>query len=136
MRRFGLVAGLVLGLAVYFGRRSLFAWGLRLPRPRHRIQVERSLKIPMADGIHLYTDHYHPITDEKCPTILIRTPYGRNAYTGLFGWLTEFCARRFAEQGYEVLVQDTRGRFDSEGEFEPFFFEKQDAHATFNWLGE
>ncbi|MBZ0284264.1 MAG: CocE/NonD family hydrolase [Anaerolineae bacterium] len=136
MKRFGLVVSLVLGLAVYFGRRSLFTWGLRLPRPRHRIQVERGLKIPMADGIHLYTDHYHPITDGKCPTILIRTPYGRNTYTGLFGWLTEFCARRFAEQGYEVLVQDTRGRFDSEGEFVPFFPEREDAQATFNWLGK
>ncbi len=88
------------------------------------------------DGIHLANDHYSPITQAQCPTILIRSPYGRNAKLGPFGMLTEFCAIRFAERGYNVLVQDIRGRFDSEGEFEPFLHEREDAKATINWLGQ
>jgi putative CocE/NonD family hydrolase len=136
MKRFWLVVLFLIAALGYGLRRSLFAWWLGLPRPRCRVRVERGLMIPMNDGVRLCADHYHPITTKQCPTILIRSPYGRNARLSAFGWLTEFCARRFAERGYEVLVQDTRGRFDSEGEFEPFFYEREDARSTFDWLAQ
>lgn len=125
----------------FFAAALLLMWGRRhlhrkrgQKHKRFRLEIERGVMIPMEDGVQLCADHYHPITAEKCPTILIRTPYGRNRGAGVFGWFTGFCGQYFAEHGYEVLVQDTRGRFDSEGEFEPFFREGQDGKATFNWL--
>ena len=42
--------------------------------------------------------------------------------------------QRFAERGYHVIVQDVRGCFDSEGEFEPYFHEAGDGNATINWI--
>ena len=135
MKRFALLAAL-LGISGYGLRRALFARALGLPRPRCRVRVERGLMIPMRDGVRLCADHYHPVMPAACPTIVIRSPYGRNARSGAFGLLVEFCARRFADQGYEVLVQDTRGRYDSEGEFEPFFYEREDARSTFDWLAQ
>ena len=136
MKRLCLIIPFLLAALFYQGRRRIFAWKLGLPRPYYRVLVERSILIATPDGVNLASDHYHPITSQENPTILIRSPYGRGRKSGIFGWLTEFCAWRFAEQGYEVIVQDTRGRFDSEGQFEPFFHERQDGQATFNWLAE
>ncbi|MDX2078711.1 MAG: CocE/NonD family hydrolase, partial [bacterium] len=68
------------------------------------------------------------------PTILIRTPYGRNHLNSNFGWYMEFVGNRFAERGYHVIIQDVRGRFESEGEFSPYFAERADAEATITWL--
>ncbi len=90
--------------------------------------------ISANDGVGLCSDHYYPVTKAKSPAIVIRSPYGRNSKLGPFGMLTEFCANRFAERGYNVIVQDIRGRFDSKGDFEPFLHEREDALATFDWL--
>jgi putative CocE/NonD family hydrolase len=115
-------------------RRHLLALGLRLPLPRHRVRVESDLHIPMPDGVMLAADHYAPITDQSVPTILIRSPYGRRKRAGFFGLVMALTARIFAERGYHVLVQDTRGRFDSGGEFNPYFAEIDDGRATLDWI--
>ena len=136
MKRFWLIIPLFLAILLYGLRRNLLALWLGLPRPRNKVRVERGLMISSTDGIKLCSDHYYPVLKLKSPTIVIRSPYGRNARSGPFGALEEFCANRFAERGYHVLIQDTRGRFDSEGTFEPFLHEHEDARATFDWLGK
>ena len=45
-----------------------------------------------------------------------------------------FLAERFAERGYHVIAQGTRGRFNSDGEFNPFFNEAADGQATLEWI--
>ena len=120
------------GAAVYWRRRSLIARWLGLPPPRFEAKVERGLRVPAFDGVALAADHYYPATaapGSSFPTILIRTPYGRRLSS-------PFYARCFAERGYHVLVQDVRGNFDSEGEFEPFVHEAADGQATARWLEE
>ncbi len=134
MKRFWFLFPFLIAVLAYGLRRNLLAWWLGLPRPRNNVRVERALMIPSNDDVKLCSDHYYPISTVKCPTVLIRSPYGRNARSGPFGALEEFCAYRFAERGYHVLIQDTRGRFDSEGTFEPFIHEREDACATFDWL--
>ncbi|MBK8022563.1 MAG: CocE/NonD family hydrolase [Chloroflexi bacterium] len=94
------------------------------------------MAIPMRDGVRLIADRYVPETPPPFPVILIRTPYGRGMPNGAFGLITEFCARRFAEQGYAVVVQDVRGRFDSGSAFEPFRFEREDGWDTLTWLSD
>ena len=57
--------------------------------------------------------------------ILMRTPYGRRE---------DFGQTLPAEQGYAVLVQDTRGRFGSDGQFVPVETEIEDGAVTIEWL--
>ena len=63
---------------------------------------------------------------EPLPVVLIRTPYRRENALNL-GWT-------YAERGYHVLVQDTRGRFGSSGEFFPVAHEIEDGKATVTWI--
>ena len=131
---------LFLALAVaglFLLRRRLLARLLRLPPPQHAVGVERAIPVPMPDGIHLLTDHYWPKVDGDHPTILIRTPYGRGKEVFLLGGypLGELPAQRFAERGYHVIVQGTRGRYESEGDFEPHLNEAADGQATVAWIG-
>jgi hypothetical protein len=48
-----------------------------LPAPRYAVTLERGVQIPMPDGTYQAADVYRPVTGEPCPTLLVRTPYGR-----------------------------------------------------------
>jgi len=84
----------------------------------------------MSDGVTLYSDHYRPVAEGPHPTLLMRQPYGRDiASTVVYAhpvW--------FARQGYNVVIQDVRGRGDSEGDFCPFRHERKDGVETIRWL--
>lgn len=138
VKRGGAAAGLaglmVAGGAAFRLRRRLIGRALRLPPPRNGVAVERDIAVPMPDGVTLMADHYAPRTAAPCPTILIRTPYGRGREAGVFGLVSISTAQRFAERGYHVLVQGTRGRFDSGGVFEPNVNEAADGRSTVAWL--
>ena len=94
------------------------------------VVLRRGLRCTMSDGVVLVSDHYAPMTGGKLPTILMRQPYGRDiASTVVYAhpaW--------FARQGYNVVIQDVRGRGDSEGEFYPFRHERMDGAETIGWL--
>lgn len=98
------------------------------PAETHDVIVERDLQVPMPDGVVLLADRYVPRKAGKLPTILVRTCYGRRGFFGfLYGYL-------FAERGYQVLMQSTRGTFGSGGQFDPFGCEHDDGLATVAWL--
>ncbi len=128
-----LLAGLA-GWTAYRARRRVIAPLLKLPPARYRVGVRHHVRVPMPDGVTLAADHHYPMAEGSFPTILIRTPYGRGRSGGISGLSESFKAQRFAERGYHVIVQDTRGRFDSEGEFEPFANEAADGLATLEWI--
>lgn len=121
-------------LAAYRLRRWIFARLLRIAPPRHKVRVQRGLRISMADGVTLALDLYEPGGLASGPAVLIRVPYGRGPTESAFGHLMDFCARRFAERGYYVVLQDVRGRFGSGGDFDPYFNEKEDGLATLQWM--
>lgn len=128
-RRSTVAAGLFLTAAgLWWKRNTLLARVLAIPSPDYHAVVERGIRIPMRDGIHLAADRYSPRAGGTFPTLLIRTPYGRT-------WMPNLYARLFAQRGYHVLVQDVRGRFASEGEFDPFIHEASDGADTIAWLG-
>ncbi len=101
------------------------------PAPSRAVRVERDLRIPMADGVELLADRYHPDGDGRAPLVLVRSPYGRRGVWGLlFG-------RVLAERGFQVLVQSCRGTFGSGGVLDPFGSdERDDGLATVQWLRE
>ncbi|GAB3935820.1 CocE/NonD family hydrolase [Kribbella albertanoniae] len=100
----------------------------RLPARRNRVRVERAIQVRMRDGVTLLADHYIPVTSEPVPTILVRCPYGRGFPYALLS------AQLYAERGYHVLLQSTRGTFGSGGTFRPAVSEADDGQDTVGWL--
>lgn len=121
-------------LIFWAARRLVYALWLRLSLPGYRIQIERGLRIPASDGTILVCDHYAPVGVSDAPTILVRSPYGRDHAENLYSTTVEWFITRFAERGYHIVVQDCRGRFDSGGTFDPFVNEADDGLATVAWL--
>lgn len=97
--------------------------------PDHQIHIQLDLKIPMRDGVNLYGALYRPTEGNKFPTLLLRTPYSTQ-HPRYVPW-----ALRFAQSGYAVVMQDVRGRYDSEGEWHPYVDETNDGYDTLQWLG-
>jgi uncharacterized protein len=100
----------------------------QLPEPIYSVVVDRGVEVPAGDGVPLVTDHYRPVIDEPCPTLLVRCPYGRG-----FPWDYMYGAL-FAGQGFHVVLQSCRGTGGSGGSLEPFVDEAADAQATVAWL--
>jgi uncharacterized protein len=83
----------------------------------------------MRDGTVLRADVYRPAGGERWPTILVRTPYGKSAAE------TQAMVDpvKAARCGFLVIVQDTRGRFASDGEWDPFRSEFDDGFDSVEW---
>jgi hypothetical protein len=78
------------------------------------------VRIPMRDGVKLFTSLYIPRdTSQRVPFLIDRTPYGVAPY-GADVHRTSLGPSgnpRFAEAGFIFVYQDARGRNYSEGEF-------------------
>lgn len=102
---------------------SILLLGAAAPAQDQEVEVE-TVSVRMRDGVVLVADVYRPEAPGKYPVLLTRTPYNRrDPRTGIF----------LASHGYVVIQQDTRGRFDSGGEFYPFRHEAQDGYDTIQW---
>ena len=99
--------------------------------PHTTIISEMGLPVGMRDGVTLYADVYRPDGDGPWPVLLQRTPYDKSQ--GRTGALE---VMRAASHGYAVVIQDTRGRYTSEGEFYPFLDEPNDGYDTVQWCAE
>jgi uncharacterized protein len=100
---------------------------------RWDVVVLKDVMVPMRDGAKLATDIYLPsengvASKDKLPVVLQRTPYNKNEE--VYGK----AARFFAGNGYMSVIQDCRGRFNSEGDFAPFVQEPNDGYDTVQWL--
>ncbi len=95
-----------------------------------RLTVERDVAVPMRDGTLLYADVYRPEAAERYPVILLRTPYNKGLPRIAYPQLDPM---RAATRGYALVVQDTRGRYASEGDFYCFRHEVDDGYDTVEW---
>jgi putative CocE/NonD family hydrolase len=93
---------------------------------KFEVEVKAGVRIAMRDGVKLATDLYMPAGAAKAPVILIRTPYKKE--------MEELRGRFYARRGYVVAVQDVRGRFSSEGVWEPLVHEAKDGYDAIEWL--
>ena len=98
--------------------------------PNTSIKTETNIPIPMRDGARLYADVYRPDTSERVPVLLQRTPYNKNLPAARGATLDSL---RAVSHGYAVVIQDTRGRYASDGEFYPFRDEIDDGYDTVEW---
>jgi putative CocE/NonD family hydrolase len=102
-------------------------------QPDHAVIIERDVWIPMRDGVRLQADVWRPAAAGKYPVLLQRTPYNRaDSFAVIVNAGIE--PLRAVDEGFVVVIQDTRGRFGSEGEFDPFRTEADDGFDTVQWL--
>jgi hypothetical protein len=99
----------------------------QVSEPVYRIRAEFHVQVAMRDSVRLSCDIFRPDTVGNFPVILMRTPYGNE------GSYYREPAKFYAQRGYAVVLQDCRGRYDSEGEFYPEIYEGQDGDDTITW---
>jgi len=121
------VAGV--GLAILCG-----ACILALTSEKNRSAAPRVLKnvaVPMRDGVVLRADVWLPKAEDRFPTLVYRTPYGKEDAPK--EWST---FEKLPQRGYAVVIQDVRGRYASDGEFLPYQNEGKDGYDTIEWAAE
>jgi len=84
--------------------------------------------VAMRDGVNLATDIYRQDEITAAPALVTRTPYNKDGILGSFDVI------RAVQAGYVVVVQDVRGRYGSEGTFNPHFQELDDGLDMFQWV--
>ncbi len=108
----------------------------------HAVNATYNVMVPMRDGVRLATDIYRPadehgnVLDGEFPVILGRTSYDKS---NPVIWVDPI-ANFFVPRGYVVLLQDLRGRGQSEGTGQYFHtanvLEGKDGYDTIEWAAE
>ena len=96
--------------------------------PQYRVLVEKDVPMTTRDGLILRADVYRPDAPGRFPVLLSRLPYNKNLRQrpGDIDY--------FVERGYGVIMQDTRGRFSSEGEeYYALIWEMADGYDAVEW---
>lgn len=100
-----------------------------LPPRLEGAPVSKTEMIPMRDGVRLATEILLPDdSGKKRSAVLIRTPYGRDMIAKMAGPLLGI------GNNFVWVIQDTRGRFDSEGRSSSFVDDAFDGYETIEWL--
>jgi putative CocE/NonD family hydrolase len=100
--------------------------------PTNGVVVETDVRISVRDGTKLAADIYRPAKDGKplegrFPTLLTRTPYNK-------GHGDSADAKFYALRGYNVVTNDTRGRYSSEGTWRLIADDPQDGFDVVEWI--
>ncbi len=93
--------------------------------PIHGLRILRDVKVPMRDGVKLSANVFLPDAKGRFPVVFQRMPYGASGRDP-----GEF----YAQRGYALVIQDCRGRHDSEGEFYPFRDDTPDGLDSLDWI--
>ncbi len=94
---------------------------------QHEIVKVLHVAVPMRDGVRLYANIFLPGEHVRAPALLERTPYGKSETLNAN-------YEAFLEHGYAVVLEDVRGRYESEGDFDPLHQEVNDGDDTLNWI--
>jgi putative CocE/NonD family hydrolase len=99
--------------------------------PAYEVIIEKGIFAPARDGVRLALDLYRPSKDGspvngKFPTLLARTPYDKSGGLADGGY--------FASRGYVVVINDTRGRFQSEGKWRMMVDDAADGYDMVEWI--
>lgn len=100
-----------------------------LSQDKYGVNQIGTFYVKTRDGANLATEVWLPnglIQGMKVPAILIRTPYNR--LSNCDRWF------KFVRRGYALVIQDVRGREDSDGEWVPYKYDIEDGDDTLNWI--
>jgi uncharacterized protein len=110
----------------FFQRLILLVAGLLILSPAMPQSGKSEIGLTMTDGVSLSTAVFVPKGKGPFPTVLVRTPYDRKA--------DEWMGKVFNLFRIAVVLQDVRGKFQSEGVFYPFVNERSDGLVTLQWI--
>ncbi len=94
------------------------------------ISIEKNVHSAMRDGTILRANVFRPRGKGKFPAIMVRVPYGKD---GSYIYMPAV-GKHFAHRGYAVITQDVRGKWASDGKFEPMMNEINDGYDTIEWI--
>lgn len=128
----------VVGLAIVFWvlyqlAPSLVAHSIGFRRAQFAVRVQKHAVMTTTDGTELSSEIFHPQHTDRTPTILVRIPLSKTFKNSLF---VSLVGRMWAERGYTVVIQGTRGRYESGGTFYPLHGERQDGIETLSWISK
>lgn len=110
---------------------AVSGWRTGARAATHSVITRHDQGFTTADGVRLSAEVYLPDAGGRWPTLLIRAPLSRlplhERFVALLG-------HHFAARGYAVVVQGTRGRFNSGGRYYPLMTDRQDGLETLRWL--
>jgi len=97
-------------------------------RKKYKVVTEKNVPMKTRDGITLFADVIRPDAAGRFPVLLSRTPYNKKGMDDPNGphYL-------FARYGYLSVMQDCRGRFESEGAYDTIFQEIADGYDAVEW---
>src|SRR5512143_3241733 len=100
--------------------------------------VERKVMMPMRDGVRLATDIYRPKdASKKVPIVWVRTPYNFNYWDVRNGVPSDMTAALTAvKRGYAYVVQNERGHFFSEGDYDILGAPTTDGDDALTWMAK
>ena len=99
--------------------------------------IDQKIMVPMRDGVRLATDVYRPKTEDRVPIIFSRTPYNFNAWRdGELRTRTYQSAYKAVKRGYAYVVQNERGRYFSEGEWDILGTPLTDGYDALTWMAD
>jgi hypothetical protein len=98
--------------------------------------VERKVMMPMRDGVRLATDIYRPKgATGQVPTVFVKTPYNFNYWDVRNGVPSDMNAALTAiKRGYAYVVQNERGHFFSEGNYDILGPPPTDGYDAIDWI--
>jgi putative CocE/NonD family hydrolase len=124
--------------AIFFAGALLAAWALpflaqtpQSPATDSSHVVSKDVAVPMRDGTILRADILLPAQSGRFPTLVYRTPYNKESAFREGNTFEKAVAR-----GYAVVVQDVRGRYASDGEFNAYRNEGRDGYDTIEWAAK
>ena len=130
----GIVVGLGIVLWVLYQLApSLLGHAVGLRRAQFAVRVQKHAVMTTTDGTQLSSEIFHPQHTDRTPTILVRIPLSKTFENSLF---VSAVGRMWAERGYTAVIQGTRGRYESGGNFYPLHGERQDGIETLAWISK
>lgn len=96
------------------------------------LEVQAGVRMNTSDGAILEADIYRPREAGPLPVLLMRQPYGRD----IASTVTYAPPAVLARAGYQVIIQDVRGRGGSTGQFDAFQQEATDGAETVEWAAQ
>jgi putative CocE/NonD family hydrolase len=99
--------------------------------------IDQKVMMPMRDGIRLSTDIFRPKGNQKVPVIFSKTPYNFNSWRdGEMSTRTYQSALQAVKRGYAYVVQNERGRYFSEGEWDILGPPTTDGYDAIDWMSK
>lgn len=107
---------------------ALLLFGVAVAAAAEDFVLKRDVPVKMRDGVELRADVLTPSATGRFPVLVYRTPYDKRRAPESYSTF-----RRAVDRGYAVVIQDVRGRYASEGEFDPYRQEGPDGYDTIEW---